>query len=72
MGRARKDWQKREVTSRTRGGAKEFKLYKFHAQKLPRDGKLPTQMEVSLFRQATKEITSDAIKKVSTTSDYKF
>ena len=48
MGRARIDWRKKEVTSRTRGGAREFKLYKAHAQKLPRDGKLPTQLEVSL------------------------
>ena len=73
MGRARKDWRKREVTSRTRGGAKEFKLFKAHGQKLTRDGKLPTQLEVSLAVsfELRKEIPSVAIKKLDTTCDYK-
>ena len=48
MGRARIDWRKVGVTAKTRGGTKEFRIYKAQAQKLPRHGKLPTQMEVSL------------------------
>ena len=48
MGRARIDWRKVGVTAKTRGGAKEFRIYKAQAQKLPCHGKLPTQMEVSL------------------------
>ena len=34
--------------SKTRGGTKEFRLYKCQAQPLPRDGKLPTYSQVSL------------------------
>ena len=60
------------MTSRTRGGAKEFKLYKAHAQKLPRDGKLPTQLEVSLAVSFELQNTQaafnlhDAMKKLDT------
>ena len=49
MGRARVDWRKEGVTtSKTRGGTKEFRLYKCQAQPLPHDGKLPTYSQVSL------------------------
>ena len=49
MGRARVDWRKEGViTSKTRHGKKEFRIYKSQPKPLPRHGKLPTQREVSL------------------------
>ena len=49
MGRARVDWRREGVTtSKTRGGTREFKIYKCHPKALPHDGKLPTYSQVSL------------------------
>ena len=36
------------TTSKTRGGTREFKIYKCHPKALPHDGKLPTYSQVSL------------------------
>ena len=50
MGRARIDWRKKEVTSRTRGEQKNSNFTKLtpRSSLVIRDEKLPTQLEVSL------------------------
>ena len=58
MGTARMDWRKRGVTTsktKTRGGTKEFRIYKSQPQPLPCHGKLPTQKEVSQNKTKSRE-----------------